>query len=100
MFRIQRYYSEQGILQILIKLAELNFYKSTRVEERAVDLLGKSSFRMQALRAIMNDRPVEDEIRPEMIADEYLTDLNTTILKIIFLLIKNNSDSLQYSNSL
>ena len=38
---------------------------------------------MQALRAIMNDRPVEDEIRPEMIADEYLTDLNTTILKII-----------------
>ena len=71
LFRIQSYYSEQGILEILIKLAELNFYKSTRVEERVVDLLGKSNFRMQALRAIINDHPPDDEIRPEMIADKY-----------------------------
>ena len=93
LFWIQSYYSEQGILEILIKLAELNFNKSTRVEERAVDLLGKSNFRMQTLRAIINDHTPNDEIRPEMIADEYLTDLNIIILKVIYFLIKNNWDN-------
>ena len=45
---------------------------------------------MQALKEIINDHPLDDEIRPEMIADEYLTDLNIIIFKVVFLLIKNN----------
>ena len=93
LFWIQSYYSEQEVLETLIKLAELNFYKSTRVEERAVDLLGKSNFRMQTLRSNINDNSPNDEIGPEMIAGEYLTDLNIIILKVIFLLIKNNWDN-------
>ena len=39
---------------------------------------------MQALRAIINYHPRDDEIRPEMIADENLADLNIIILKVIF----------------
>ena len=76
LFWIQSYYSEQEVLETLIKLAELNFYKSIWVEERAEDLLGKSNFRMQALRSNINDNSPNDEIKPEMIAGEYLTYLN------------------------
>ena len=70
LFWIQSYYSEQEVLETLIKLAELNFYKSARVEERAVDFLGKSNFRILALRAIINDHPPDDEMRSENIVDE------------------------------
>lgn len=88
--RIQIYYGEQGIIEILIKLVELNFYKSTRVEERIEDLVGKSDLRIQAVRNFINEDLGEDEIRAELIADEHLTELNKKILNIIYLLIKFN----------
>ena len=91
--RIQTYYAEQGIVEMLVKLGELNFYKSTRVEERVEDLVGKSQFRRQAVRNLINDNIGEDEIRPEHIADEYLTELNDKILRVIYLLIRYNTEN-------
>ena len=78
---------------MLIKLAELNFYKTTRVEERIRDLLGKSEFRVQAVRNLINENPGEDEIKAESIADEHLSDLNDKILRVLYLLIRFNPEN-------
>ena len=93
LYKIQTNYAEQGIIEILVKLAELNYYKSTRIEERVEDLVGKSDFRIQAVRNLIQENLGEDEIRAEIIAYEYLTDLNDKILNIIYLLIRFNPEN-------
>ena len=93
MIRAQTYYAEQGIIEMLIKLAELNYYKSTRVEERIQDLLGSAQQRIQAVQNMVNEKLEEDEVRPELIADDYLTELNDKILRVIYLLIRFNTEN-------
>jgi hypothetical protein len=93
LIRIQGYYAEQGIIEMLVKLAELNYYKSTRVEERLEGLLGEKQFRAQAVRSLINDDIGEDEIRPEIIADEYLTELNDKILRVIYMMVRFNVEN-------
>lgn len=90
LIKIQTYYAEQGILHILLKLAELNFYKCTKLKQRADDLLGKAQFRLQAIHSMAGENQDDEEISAEKIAEEYLVDLNEKILRAIYLLIKYN----------
>ena len=92
LIRVQTYFAEQGILHMLLKLAELNYYKCTVLKDRAKELLGSAEFRLQAVQSIIRDEPT-NENSAEKIAEEYLVDLNQKILRVVFLMIRYNSEN-------
>lgn len=76
---IQKHLSEQGLLVMLVKLLELIYYKCSTPFERDRDLLGVES-----------DDHFENEESPEKIASEMLDPLAEKMLRLLYLLIKQN----------
>ena len=55
-------------------------------------MLGRAQFRLQAIEGLIRDE-VNDENSAENIAEEYLVDLNQKILRVVFLMIRYNSEN-------
>ena len=79
----QRHLADQGILILFIKILELIYFKTVPPAKRDHDLLGVQS--AQEL--------IEVEDTPEAIAKEMLDPLAEKMLRILYLLIKENEKS-------
>ena len=55
-------------------------------------MLGRAQFRLQAIEGLIRDE-VNDENSAENIAEEYLVGLNQKILRVVFLMIRYNSEN-------
>lgn len=75
--------AEQGILDILVKLVELIYYKCVPLQEREVAFEGKKL-------ASQLKQYDDDETQAEIIANDYLKAIGDKLLRTIFQMIKFN----------
>ncbi|CDW72551.1 inositol-triphosphate receptor [Stylonychia lemnae] len=82
--QVQTQLAEQGLLQMLLKLLELMYYKTVNYVDR------DPPFQSAKEKGIKDDRKDLDQDEVEQIAQEYLDPAIRSVLKTVHLLIKGN----------